>query len=326
MIGDDVALRAGLDAADGQHGWFTRLHLPGDHRLQAHDDHGGQHDRVDRGLWHRAVGASPVDRDPHAVGSREDRADPRRHDPRGHRQHVLAQGHRGGPDQVGEAVVHHPPRAVGHFLGRLEDGHERAGPGLRRGCEEIHGTQQAGHVHVVPACVHHRALDPVGVAGDHRAGVVKTGCLLHGEGVHVGAQEHGRPVAVLQDPDHARAADVLVDGAPALPESLCDVRGGPGLLVRQLRMCVQVAVEVLDPPARRWETREYLSGGVPHGRTSRRRCCLVASSILRLLPGRCQGPSECSRLRGCGAFSPKWTPIIRMAKQTSAAAQAVSAP
>jgi hypothetical protein len=54
-----------------QDGGVVRSDLAGDHGLEPDDDHGGEHDWVDRSLRHRPVGATAVDGDPHAVGGRK---------------------------------------------------------------------------------------------------------------------------------------------------------------------------------------------------------------------------------------------------------------
>src|SRR6185437_12162159 len=59
MVGDDVALGAGLAAADGEHGGLARRDLAGHDRLQPDDDHRGQHYRTDGVLRHGTVAAAP---------------------------------------------------------------------------------------------------------------------------------------------------------------------------------------------------------------------------------------------------------------------------
>ncbi len=55
--------------------------------------------------------------------------------------------------------------------------------------------------------------------------------LLDGQRVHVGAQQHGGPVAVTHDADDAGAADSLVDDETVLPEAVGDEPRGAVLLV-----------------------------------------------------------------------------------------------
>ena len=69
-------------------------------------------------------------------------------------------------------------------------------------------TQQVMCMSWPQACMTPTSL-VVGVAHLHLAGVGQAGRLHHRQGVHVGAHQHRRPLAVLQDADDARAADLL---------------------------------------------------------------------------------------------------------------------
>ena len=128
MVGDDVALGAGLDAADGQHRGLAGAHLAGDDGLQPDDDHGGEHHRVDGGLRHGAVRAATVHGDPHAVGRGQRRPGAGADLSRRERQHVLAQGHIHPADQFRQPVFDHAAGAVSGLLGRLEQRDHGAGP------------------------------------------------------------------------------------------------------------------------------------------------------------------------------------------------------
>ena len=97
---------------------------------------------------------------------------------------------------------------------------------------------------VVAAGVHHRHLVAVRVGAGGRAGVGQTGCLPHRQRVHVRPQQHRGAVAVAQHTDDAGAAYPLVHLEPGLAQPLGDRRRGPPLLVGQLRVPVQVAVEL----------------------------------------------------------------------------------
>lgn len=69
VITDDVALGAGPDAADGQYRRLGRRQFAGDDGLQPDHNHGGEHDRVDGGLRHRAVRAPAVPVLDHPLGA-----------------------------------------------------------------------------------------------------------------------------------------------------------------------------------------------------------------------------------------------------------------
>ena len=104
-------------------------------------------------------------------------------------------------------------------------------------------------MNVVAASVHHRYLVAVQIGGGDRAGVRQPGLFSDRQGVHVGPQQHGGSVTVVQHPDHAGAADTLVHLVAEAAEPRGHLGGGVVLLVRQLRVLVQVAVEVLLPPS-----------------------------------------------------------------------------
>ena len=116
--------------------------------------------------------------------------------------------------------------------------------GARR--EELGGARQPGDVHVVAAGVHDRDRVAVGVGTGGRAGVREAGVLLYGEGVHVGAQHDGGSVAVAQHPDDAGPADAGAHLAAGPLELLGGLGGRAALVIRELRMGMKVAVEVLQ--------------------------------------------------------------------------------
>ena len=84
------------------------------------------------------------------------------------------------------------------------------------------------------------------VGGPRRAGVRQAGVLGHGQGVDVGAQQHGRPVAVGQRGDDAGAADAPGHVVAQRLQTVGHDAGRPVLLEGQLGVGVQVLVEVLQ--------------------------------------------------------------------------------
>jgi hypothetical protein len=214
------------------------------------------------------VATSPVHRDPQAVGGGQHGPRVRADQARREGQHVLRQRHRRGGDEVGESVVEHSPRSVTGLLRRLEQRHQGPVPAVPAVGEQLGRTQQAGDVQVVAAGVHHGHLVAVGIGGDDRAGVRKTGGLANRQGVHVGAQQHRRAVPVVQDADHAGAADALVHLEAGRPQSVGREPSGASLLARQLGIAVEVAVELLLPGADPVQPRHQ--GGRPGGDGRRR--------------------------------------------------------
>jgi hypothetical protein len=94
------------------------------------------------------------------------------------------------------------------------------------------GAGQPGDVHVVAAGVHDRDLGAGRVRRRGGAGVGEAGGLADGQGVHVGPQHHGRPVAVGEQPDDAGAPDLRGDLVALLPQPARGQAGRPPLLER----------------------------------------------------------------------------------------------
>lgn len=89
-------------------------------------------------------------------------------------------------------------------------------------------------------------------------GVVEPGVLPDRQGVHVGAQQDGGSVAVLQDADHPSPTHSTVDLVPGLFEARgCQFRRA-GLLMGELGMGVDVSVEILLPRPGRFDTGQDL--------------------------------------------------------------------
>ncbi len=151
------------------------------------------------------------------------------------------------------------PGAGADLLGRLADEDQRALPaGLQAG-QHAGGADPAGHVHVVAAGVHDADLVAVLVARADLAGVGQAGLLDDRQGVHVGAHQHGRPVAVLEDADDAVAADVLRHLEADLLQLAGQAGGGSRLVERQLGVGVQVLVQRLQPVVLGRDTRLHVS-------------------------------------------------------------------
>ena len=112
-------------------------------------------------------------------------------DGEGHRHRLRA-----GSSRVEQALLEHEAGAVVALLARLE--HERdptPQPAAPRG-EQPGTAGQHGDVAVVAAGVH-GVVDP--------AGEVEVGVLVHGEGVHVAPEQHGRTrLGAVEDGDHRR--------------------------------------------------------------------------------------------------------------------------
>lgn len=162
-----------------------------------------------------------MDGDPHAVGGRQDRAWAGAHLAGGEGQDVLAERHVDAGQDLGEVSVDHGLGAGPGLLGRLEQGHQPAVPGVGAPSEELGGAQQTGHWTSWPqACITGTSAVRVGAAVT--AGIRQAGLLPHRESVHVRPQQHSRTLTIGQHPDHPGATDTLVDREPGLLQPLGD--------------------------------------------------------------------------------------------------------
>ncbi len=184
------------------------------------------------------VTASDIDRK--AAGMIADR-------PRRHRVVVVQRQRDVRPREAGEqAVVQDRQRPAAPLFGRLGEQHQRPVPRVPVFGHHPRGPAPGRHVDVVAARVHDVRGLPAGVGYDRLARERQPCLLLDRERVELGAQHHGRTVAVLQDGHDARAADAR--------RHVVSQRGGPRrqqpgrarLLERQLGMAVQVDVQGFD--------------------------------------------------------------------------------
>jgi len=155
---------------------------------------------------------------------------------------VLAEHHVRYADLAQQPVVQHRPRARADLFGGLEDRDHRALPVIAACGERRDGAAQPGHVHVVPARVHHVRALATRVGRHHVAGVVQPRLLAHRQRVHVGAQQHRRAVPIAQHARHAGPADPGADREPGRVQPLRGDPRRPVLGERQLGMSVQVLV------------------------------------------------------------------------------------
>jgi hypothetical protein len=181
---------------------------------------------------------------------------------------VLAEHHVGPGKAVEEPVIDHGLRPLGGLLGRLEDGQERTAPRIGSPRQERRRPRQARGVHVVAAGVRNRYLLALPVGGRLVADVGQTGLLPDRQGVHVGAQHHGRPLAVLEQTHHPGLTDASSHLEPGRFEPLGRLAGGALLLHGQLGVGVQVLVEVFEVRQDAVESSEDGVGTVGRGHDS----------------------------------------------------------
>ena len=245
LVGDDVAAGAAVDGADGDDRRSAGLELSADDRLEHRRDFSGEHDRVARGVRPRTVAAVAAHEDIHGVdvgvGGSLDAVELAGRQIRESMQgdHVV-----GAREAREESVHEHGARAAHGFLRVLADEHRRAGPAVLQRRHHARRADETGDVRVVRAGVHDRVFAPGDILADHGARVGQAGFLLDRERIHVGADEHRRAGAVFHHAHDAEAADLLGDFAADGAQFLGDDPGGAHLGERELRVQVEVLVDL----------------------------------------------------------------------------------
>ena len=157
---------------------------------------------------------------------------------------MLGQRDLRGRDAVKQAVIDHALCPVSGLLGGLEQRDQGAVPQAGLVSHQLGHAGQAGDVQVVAAGMRHRHLAAIGVLAGSGARIVRTGVFPDRQRVHVGPKQNGRPAAVSQHADHASAADARTHLVAAPLQPLCSAPGGPLLLMGQLRVLMQVLIEL----------------------------------------------------------------------------------
>ena len=244
LVGDDIMLGAGLKAADGDHRRVLRIDFAADQGLQRADDTTGQHDRVLGGVRIGAMAANPLYPDIDAVDIGQCKAR-RIADISGRCAGGIVKGQRIvglGKTRI-KPVLEHRQRALAGFFGRLQDHHQRPRPFVLARHQLPGGGDPSGHVRVVTAGVHHIGVIALpGLRLDGR-GKGQPGLLLEWQAVHVGAQQHRRPLAVFHDRHDAGSTHLLGDLEAETPGLGGELGSGAHFLPAQFGMAVQITVD-----------------------------------------------------------------------------------
>jgi hypothetical protein len=179
-VGDDVVGGAGIHPRDGDDARLGGGETARDHGLQRSDDGGGGGHRVARVVRHGGVAAAPFHQDVELVGRRHHGTGLARHHAVRRVGHDV-QGEGGIGQRVEQPVFDHEARAVKALLARLKhEAHLARQVALPRR-QDARRARQHGGVRVVAAGMH-----PSRNGGRER----KTRFLLHGQCVHVAAQQN----------------------------------------------------------------------------------------------------------------------------------------
>jgi hypothetical protein len=151
---------------------------------------------------------------------------------------------RGLRETLEEPVFEHRLGAPAPLFGGLADADDRAAPGIAVRGQPAGRGDEMRHVHVVATRVHDAGDPAVRRFGADRRLVGEPCLLADGESVQIGAQHHGRALAVLDHADDAESADVAGDREPCTLEFVRDPGGRLHFTERELGILVQVLVEV----------------------------------------------------------------------------------
>ena len=237
-VGHHVRGLARMDHGDRDHARLDGLDVAADDGLQAQDQLGRHGQRVDHHVRHGRMAALAAHDDAELVARRHGRARSHGHGARAHAGPVVHAEH-GLHGELGEqAVLDHLARAAAALFGRLEDQVHRALETVAVRGQVLRGGQQHGDVAVMSAGMHFSGM---------AAGMLEGVELLHGQGVHVGAQADGpaagAAVTAVDGAHHARAAQAAVHGnAPSLQLPGHEV-GGADLLEAQFGVGMYVAAQ-----------------------------------------------------------------------------------
>ena len=227
FVGNDIVLRAAVDRAHRDDRPFQWIKPAADDGLQTGDDVRGGDDRIDGHVRPGAVPASAENRDVHRVHVGKGPTGRVANVPD---RQIMLHVQRDAEIRLGktleQSVFDHHAGALSDFFRRLGDQNDAASPLRAEFAEQSGGAHQHGAVYVVAAGVHDAHLGAVVFADPHFADVVQPGLFDDGQGVHVAADEHGRPVAVGHHRHHARAADAGGDLVAVAFETLCQQGGG----------------------------------------------------------------------------------------------------
>ena len=110
-------------------------------------------------------------------------------------------------------------------------------------------AEQHRHMNIVTASVHHADVLALGICGAHSRCVIEAGLFLYRQRIHIGANQHARSSAILQNGNHTvglRAilvfAHALRNGVPQLAQFCCEQRRRLFLVVRKLGVAMQMLV------------------------------------------------------------------------------------
>ena len=259
LTGHDIAGRAAMDAAHGDHAHALRQVGPAaDQGLHAVDHIGARHDRIGTGPGHRAVGLLAFELDAKTIGAIERRAHLVLNLSRVRIAHHMHAKDRLDSKLLDHTLLHHAPGTPARSLGiehvdigraffrRLEDEDHLARHLVLVLRHHARRTQQHGGVRIVAASVHdvHDLAEVV---------TLRLTCkrqargFLHRQRIHVGTQPHGGArQAALQHGHHTGAGNAGMDLQTQLLQVIRHIGRRLVLEIAKLGMLMDVTTPVDD--------------------------------------------------------------------------------
>jgi len=158
-VGNDVALRAPLDTADGDHRRGMHIDLAADQIVEGEYHACGQVDRIDRVVGIRTVATLAVDDQPKAVDIGRRPAGARTYLAVEQRGVIVQRQRTTGPTIAGEYTSgEHRRGPIPGLLGRLDDQQQPTRHGRTQVRQDPHRAERHSQVDVVTASVHHPHL------------------------------------------------------------------------------------------------------------------------------------------------------------------------
>ena len=247
LVRDDVVFRATVDGADSDYRGVDGPRFAADDGLQRKYDARSEDDRVLGGMRVGTVAADAADGDVDAVDVRHrvafDRADRA-----GGQGRAVVQ--RDGVVRLGKLSVkslgQHDASADPALLGGLANQHHGASPAVFERGQQAGGAGKHRHVNIVTAGLHRCDLAAGEIFHAGFARIRHSGLLFHREPVEIRPDQQGRPWAVLQHADDAKAAKSFHDFKARVPQFPGHDAGSALLHQRKLGVRVKIFVERVE--------------------------------------------------------------------------------
>ena len=124
-----------------------------------------------------------------------------------------------------QSVFQHRESAETQLFGRLQDHDQRTLPFVLALSQKLRRADEAGHMRVVSAGMHHAGRHTAGGRGHDCARVRQSGLLDNRQTVHIRAQHDSGPVAVFHDGNNAGLSDALGHFEAEIAHACCQLGG-----------------------------------------------------------------------------------------------------